>query len=121
MVSGQKSPPSSVHPVVALALRHLVKPAENSPYRIDRDDLSRVRDALARLSGSDLHTAVKGLIELAFFLDSAKHSPDAAAALLMIAESAAERRSIKIERTGSVAGPAPLSKPAKKPVAKKKK
>ncbi len=100
--SHQKSPPPGVHPVVALALQYLVKPSENAPFRIDRDDLSRVRDALARLQGDDLKTAVKGLIELAFFLDSAKRSPDAAAALLMVAESAAERRSLKLDRDQTV-------------------
>jgi hypothetical protein len=118
MVSGgQKSPPPVVHSVVALALRLLTKPAENAPYRIDRDDLSRVRDALARLEAHELKPALKGLVELSFYLDSAKHSPDAAAALLMIAESAAERRSLKIERGGGITD----AVEKKKPSAKKKK
>ncbi len=75
-----------IHPVVQIALDKLQGGGGGRAYSIEAKDLGIVRAAVAELEGSDeLRTAMKGLLELGFFLATCQSSPTAGHGLAEIA------------------------------------
>jgi hypothetical protein len=81
-----------VHPVVRAALDRLKGGGRGRAYSLEPADVSAVREQLFGLgSPEEMRTAMKGLLELGFFLATCQASPSAGHALAQLARDTAKR------------------------------